>query len=56
MVKIQFMYLSRQITSRLVDLVGVFPVVVLVGARQVGKSTSLQEGLGPRMEIVAFTR
>jgi len=48
------MYIERSITLRLLKLAEVFPVVVITGARQVGKSTLLQHLWGSRAEIVVF--
>ena len=48
------MYLSRLLTQRLRRLVDSFPVVVVTGARQVGKSTLLEHVLGETMDIVVF--
>ncbi|MBT3220963.1 MAG: ATP-binding protein [Proteobacteria bacterium] len=48
------MYIPRLLTSRLLRLLDVFPVVVVSGARQVGKSTLLQEVLGGTWSIVVF--
>ena len=48
------MYLARAITNRLYQLADNFPVVVLTGARQVGKSTLLQHTLGRRAATVVF--
>ncbi len=48
------MYIHRQLTSRLLRLVEHFPVVVVSGARQVGKSTLLREALGPSWPTVVF--
>jgi hypothetical protein len=39
-------YLTRQLTPRLLRFVATFPVVVISGARQVGKSTLLAHALG----------
>jgi predicted AAA+ superfamily ATPase len=41
------MYIPRFLTSRLQALFGAFPVVVVSGARQVGKSTLRPSTLGP---------
>lgn len=48
------MYIPRSITSRLKKLLKSFPVVVVVGARQVGKSTLLQNEFGDRFDYVVF--
>lgn len=48
------MYLSRDAERRLEALRTAFPVVVVTGARQVGKSTLLQETLGRLADIVVF--
>jgi len=48
------MYHARIITDRLYRLFSVFPVVVLCGARQTGKSTLLAQTLGQEMETVVF--
>jgi predicted AAA+ superfamily ATPase len=48
------MYLARSITKRLNLLAGTFPVVVITGARQVGKSTLLLETWGNKADIVVF--
>lgn len=48
------MYTPRHLTQRLYQLADHFPVVVVTGARQVGKSTLLQHTLGQRAEIVVF--
>jgi len=47
------MYKKRLITKRLKKLVKVFPIVVLTGARQVGKSTILQK-IFPDYDYVVF--
>jgi predicted AAA+ superfamily ATPase len=46
-------YQKRALTDRLKDLAGYFPVVVLSGARQVGKSTLLANAF-PSWQIVTF--
>ena len=51
---LEFMYLERSITKRLYQLFEAFPVVVISGARQVGKSTLLQHTLGKQAQIVVF--
>lgn len=48
------MYIRRILTDKLYKLVESFPVVVISGARQVGKSTLLQNTLGIESEIVVF--
>lgn len=48
------MYLERSATSRLHSLLGAFPVVVVAGARQVGKSTLLDHALADTAESVVF--
>ena len=48
------MYVRRFLTDKLYKLVESFPVVVISGARQVGKSTLLQNTLGIEAEIVVF--
>ncbi|MEW6594364.1 MAG: ATP-binding protein [Thermodesulfobacteriota bacterium] len=48
------MYVERLLTSRLYQLTESFPAVVISGARQVGKSTLLQNTLGKTAEIVVF--
>jgi len=48
------MYHRRILTDKLERLFSVFPVVVVTGARQVGKSTLLANTLGRRMETVVF--
>jgi len=52
--KIRNMYLDRLLTTRLHRLVDSFPVVVVTGARQVGKSTLLEHVLGETMDMVVF--
>ncbi|MBW2368781.1 MAG: AAA family ATPase [Deltaproteobacteria bacterium] len=42
------------LTDRLHRLFSVFPVVVISGARQVGKSTLLANTLGRKMDTVVF--
>lgn len=46
------MYLPRSLTQRLRQLVKVFPIVVLSGARQVGKSTLLRKVLSSWDQVV----
>lgn len=48
------MYVLRFVTPRLEALFSTFPVVVVSGARQVGKSTLLQHLFGHRAEMVVF--
>ena len=48
------MYLERSATPRLLRLLESFAVVVVTGARQVGKSSLVQHVLGDRMGIVVF--
>ena len=48
------MYIRRILTDKLYKLVESFPVVVISGARQVGKSTLLQNTFGIEAEIVVF--
>lgn len=48
------MYNQRLITGKLQRLFEVFPVVVISGARQVGKSTLLAHTLGREMATVVF--
>jgi len=48
------MYIERILTNKLYKLTESFPVVVVSGARQVGKSTLLQNTLGKEAEIVVF--
>ena len=47
------MYTIRQLTPRLLRLIGQFPAVVVTGARQVGKSTLLRHAL-PTWPMVVF--
>jgi predicted AAA+ superfamily ATPase len=53
MVKMAGMYKDRLITSRLKKLVKEFPVVVVIGARQVGKSTLIDHVFGG-LEHITF--
>lgn len=53
-IKIEDMYRERIISKRLYQLAEHFPVVVVSGARQVGKSTLLQNTLGKTMPMVIF--
>lgn len=48
------MYIERMLTNRLHKLAESFPAVVITGARQVGKSTLLQNTLGKEAEIVVL--
>jgi len=48
------MYVQRFLTGRLQSLFTSFPVVVVSGARQVGKSTLLQHVFGQGTDIVVF--
>ena len=48
------MYIDRMLTEKLYTLAASFPAVVISGARQVGKSTLLQNTLGKKAEIVVF--
>lgn len=48
------MYIPRFLTARLEALVRSFPVVVVSGARQVGKSTLLKQVFGRQAEMVVF--
>lgn len=48
------MYIPRIQTRRLQDLTRAFPVVVVVGARQVGKSTLIEHTFGKRASTVVF--
>ncbi|MBN1905666.1 MAG: ATP-binding protein [Deltaproteobacteria bacterium] len=48
------MYHERILTDRLYRLFSVFPVVVVTGARQVGKSTFLANTLGKNIDTVVF--
>jgi uncharacterized protein len=52
--RITQMYHERILTDRLHRLFSVFPVVVISGARQVGKSTFLANTLGKNMGTVVF--
>lgn len=52
--KLQGMYVQRQISKRLEQLSKNFPVVVLSGARQVGKSTLLKNLFAGRGDYVVF--
>ncbi|MBU4304945.1 MAG: ATP-binding protein [Candidatus Omnitrophica bacterium] len=48
------MYIQRHITDKLLRMIELFPVVVITGARQVGKSTLLKEILGHKADMVIF--
>ncbi|MCP4603909.1 MAG: ATP-binding protein [Proteobacteria bacterium] len=48
------MYIQRLITERLYRLAESFPVIVISGARQVGKSTLLQNALPRETDYVVF--
>jgi predicted AAA+ superfamily ATPase len=48
------MYTTRFLTSRLESLFQHFPVVVVSGARQVGKTTLLQHVFGTEADLVVF--
>jgi len=48
------MYVNRLITERLNSLIGTFPVVVISGARQVGKSTLIQNAFPEGTDYVVF--
>lgn len=48
------MYVFRFLTTRLETLARAFPVVVVAGARQVGKSTLLNHVFGGQAEVVVF--
>jgi uncharacterized protein len=48
------MYHERILTDRLYRLFSVFPIVVISGARQVGKSTLLANTLGQKIDTVVF--
>lgn len=50
---INHVYFNRSITNKLLDLFNYFPVVVISGARQVGKSTLL-EHIFPNIKKVTF--
>ena len=47
------MYVKRSVTDKLRKLVKAFPVVVVSGARQVGKTTLLRH-VFPDLDYVAF--
>ena len=48
------MYKKRLITEKIRRLAEVFPAIVLVGARQVGKSTLIQKVFGHSASVVVF--
>ena len=48
------MYHQRILTDKLERLFSVFPIVVVTGARQAGKSTLLANTLGKNMDTVFF--
>ena len=48
------MYIDRLISARLKKLLKTFPMVVVVGARQVGKSTLLKHDYGKTFDTVVF--
>jgi len=48
------MYKKRRLTSRLHKLIETFPVVVIGGARQVGKSTLIKHAFPPGTDCVVF--
>ncbi len=54
MVKLQDMYRDRLLIHHLRYLAETFPVVVITGARQVGKSTLIQHAFPPGTECVVF--
>jgi predicted AAA+ superfamily ATPase len=47
-------YQYRLVSGKLLRAMEFFPVIVLTGARQVGKSTLLRELLGKKYEIIVF--
>lgn len=47
-------YVARALTAKLLSLAGSFPVIIVSGARQVGKSTLLAHALGSEVETVVF--
>ena len=47
------MYLERNITEKLKKITKIFPIIILAGARQVGKSTLLQK-IFPNYDYVVF--
>ncbi|MBE7463679.1 MAG: ATP-binding protein [Planctomycetes bacterium] len=48
------MYISRIQTDHLHDLARTFPVVVVTGARQVGKTTLLRKVFGKKADLIVF--
>ena len=48
------MLLDRASSKRVVELGNAFAAVVVVGARQVGKTTMLQQIFGTKAELVTF--
>jgi len=50
----QSIYRARLVEKRLRELWVHFPVVAVLGARQVGKSTLVQHVLGPELETIVF--
>ncbi len=48
------MYVNRLITNRLEKLAESFPAIVIVGARQVGKSTLVKKVFGHKADYVVF--
>lgn len=48
------MYIKRAAHKRFLDLLKVFPALVVTGARQVGKSTFLRHQFGDEAEFVVF--
>ncbi len=48
------MYINRSTSEKLIKLSGAFPVVVITGARQVGKSTLLEHLFRDKADIVVF--
>lgn len=48
------MYLNRAMSTRLYELLDLFPAVVISGARQVGKSTLLLHHLAEKADFVVF--
>ena len=48
------MFLSRSLSARFQELLEDFPVVVVVGARQVGKTTLVKKMLAPGWETLTF--
>ncbi len=54
MVYYQGMYFERSLKAKLLSFIRHFPVVAVTGARQVGKSTFLQETVGNHYQVVTF--